>query len=177
MQISVTDVTNTFTYLEYNQMESENPYSSSPMKLFQDMSSKKKSAAFEKIFAEVLTESGYIVQRSKNSDFDRFVNNKRVEIKGSMGWVSDGIITHYRFQQIRPHQDYDYVAFMFFTPDKLIIKFSDKETVIKNLVYQDNDGNWPHNQHGGKTKNSGTFFIDTLPNTLTWMKNLDQITF
>ena len=49
-------------------------------------------------------------------------NSKKVEIKGSLGWVTNGSISHYRFQQIRESQDYDIVAFVFFTPDEVMVR-------------------------------------------------------
>jgi hypothetical protein len=176
MKLSSSTIAETFTFLEYVQEVDINPYSNSSLKLFQDMSSKKKGAAFEKLITEVLREKGYSVEKPKGStDYDRLVNNKKVEIKGSMGWVTDGNITHYRFQQIRENQDYDIVMFAFFTPDEVIIKGCSKEVAMEKLSYQDEKGFYPHNQHGGKRVNSGTFCVDTLPNQLDWMVDIEEL--
>ena len=176
MELSASAISETFTFLDYAQEVDSNPYANSPLKLFQDMSSKKKGAAFEKLVTEILREKGYSVDKPKGStDYDRLVNNKKVEIKGSLGWVTDGNITHYRFQQIRESQDYDIVMFVFFTPDEVIIKGCSKEVAMEKLSYQDEKGFYPHNQHGGKRVNSGTFCVDTLPNQLDWMVDIEEL--
>ena len=176
MKISSQSISETFTFSEYQQDVDTNPYFDSPIKLFQDMSSKKKGAAFEKLVTEILIEKGYRVSKPKGStDYDRLVNDIKVEIKGSLGWVTKGSISHYRFQQIRESQDYDIVMFVFFTPDEVIIKGCTKEVAMEKLSYQDEKGFYPHNQHGGKRVNSGTFCIDTLPDELDWMIDIDTL--
>ena len=51
--------------------------------------------------ASILIDNGNKVEKPKGStDYDRLVNDKKIEIKGSLGWVTNGKITHYRFQQI-----------------------------------------------------------------------------
>lgn len=176
MRLTATAIAETFTFQDYSQDVDANPYAGSPIKLFQDMSSKKKGAAFEKLVSEVLTSKGYKVAKAKGStDYDRLVNGKKIEIKGSLGWVTNGSITHYRFQQIRESQDYDIVLFVFFTPDEVILKGCTKATAIEKLSYQDSNGFYPHNQHGGKRVNSGTFCIDTNPGQLDWMVNIEDL--
>ena len=176
MKLNSSTISETFTFLEYSQDVDTNPYSGSPIKLFQDMSSKKKGAAFEKLVTEILIEAGNKVTKPKGStDYDRLVNDIKVEIKGSLGWVTDGEITHYRFQQLRASQDYDIVMFVFFTPDEVIIKGCTKEVAMEKLSYQDEKGFFPHNQHGGKRVNSGTFCIDTNPGELDWMVDFEDL--
>ena len=176
MKLNSSTIAETFTFLDYKQDTDTNPYSDSPIKLFQDMSSKKKGAAFEKLVTEILLDKGYTVNKPKGStDYDRLVNDKKIEIKGSLGWVTDGKITHYRFQQIRESQDYDIVMFVFFTPDEVIIKGCSKEVAMEKLSYQDEKGFYPHNQHGGKRVNSGTFCIDTKPEELDWMVDFETL--
>lgn len=176
MKLTSSQLAETFTYCEYNQDVDSDPYLNSPAKLFKDMSSKKKGAAFEKLVQEILTESGYQVQKPKGTtEYDRLVNGKRLEIKGSLGWITDGIISHYRFQQIRRGQEYDIILFLFITPDEVILKGCTKDVAMDHLDYKDEDGNYPHNQHGGKTKNSGTFFIDTLPGQLDWLVDIEDL--
>ena len=176
MKFSSTQISESFTFLEYQQDTDCNPYADSPIKLFQDMSSKKKGAAFEKLVTEILTDQGYIVEKSKGTtDYDRLINGQRVEIKGSLGWVTDGKITHYRFQQIRQSQDYDIVLFVFLTPDEVILKGCTKEVAMEKLSFQDEKGFYPHNQHGGKRVNSGTFCIDTTPGELDWMIDFENL--
>ena len=152
------------------QQQLNDPYRDSSFGVFKKMSSKRKGAAFEKIFEEHMLDTGADVQKPTNSDHDRIVNGVKVEIKGSTLW---GEGTHFRFQQIRSGQDYDIIVFVSVFPDRIEFHYADKETAMKNLEIQDEDGNWPHNQHGGKTKNSGTFFIDCFPNETNWMKELE----
>lgn len=175
MKLTAKSISDSFTFLDYQQELDVNPYADSPIKLFQDMSSKKKGAAFEKLVSEILTDKGHSVSKPKGStDYDRLVNHKKVEIKGSLGWVTDGKISHYRFQQIRESQDYDIVAFVFLTPDEVIIKGCTKEVAMEKLSYQDENGFFPHNQHGGKRVNSGTFCIDCQPDELDWMIDIEE---
>ena len=175
MFITSTDISECFTYLDYSQDGDTDPYNGSPMKLFKDMSSKKKGSAFEKLITEILISQGHSVSKPKSTDYDRLVDNNKIEIKGSLGWVTDGVITHYRFQQIRESQDYDYVLFAFFTPDGLILKIASKSVVMEKLSYQDENGFYPHNQHGGKRVNSGTFCVDCMPDQLDWMQDIDDV--
>ena len=176
MKLTASQLAETFTYAEYNQDVDTDPYLNSPVKLFKDMSSKKKGAAFERLVQEILTEKGHSVQKPKGTtEYDRLVNNKRFEIKGSLGWVTDGVISHYRFQQIRRGQEYDIVLFLFLTPDEIILKGCTKEVAMTHLDYQDENGFYPHNQHGGKTKNSGTFCVDTMPGDLDWLVDIEEL--
>ena len=176
MKLSSQAVADSFTYLEYEQETETNPYAGSPIQLFQNMSSKKKGAAFEKLITEALIEKGHTVSKPKGStDYDRLVNDVKVEVKGSLGWVTNGKITHYRFQQIRESQDYDIVLFVFFTPDEVILKGCTKEVVMQHLAIQDENGFYPHNQHGGKRVNSGTFCIDTKPGELDWLVDFEEL--
>jgi len=176
MKLTTKQISESKVYNQYQQHLNENPYAHSPNKLFQDMSSKKKGAAFEYLVSELLTDQGHNVEKPKGStDYDRLINDKKVEIKGSLGWVTNGKITHYRFQQIRESQDYDLVMFVFFTPDEVIIKGATKEVAMEKLSYQDENGFYPHNQHGGKRVNSGTFCVDTLPNDIDWMVDIEEL--
>ena len=177
MKFTSAQVQTTATHARFEHKQTVNPYAESPMKLYQDLSSKAKGSAFEYLVSEVLIANGFAVEKPKKStDYDRLINNKKVEIKGSLGWVTEGQITHYRFQQIRSSQDYEIVLFLFITPDGAEIKGASKETVMENLVYQDEKGFWPHNQHGGKRVNSGTFCIDVSgPSDVSWMRPIEDL--
>ena len=174
MNITSTTISETATYQDYLGASTVNPYNGSPIQLFQQMSSKKKGAAFEKLISEILTAQGYTVEKPTSTDHDRRINGQRIEIKGSLGWVTKGQITHYRFQQIRESQDYDFVLFAFFTPDEVILKMAPKSVAMENLSYQDENGFYPHNQHGGKRVNSGCFCLDCNPGEIEWMDDLSD---
>jgi hypothetical protein len=175
MNLSAELIAETNTYQGYVSASEVNPYNGSSLQLFQQMSSKKKGAAFEHLITEVLRRRGYDVTKPSNSDHDRIINGKKVEIKGSLGWVTNGVISHYRFQQIRQSQDYEIVLFAFFTPDGLVLKGCTKQTAMEHLSIQDDEGNFPHNQHGGKRVNSGTFCIDCQPDELDWMLPIEEM--
>ena len=64
--------------------------------------SKTKGQVAEDIVERFLICNDFHVMRSDNSEYDRIINGKKVEIKFSMLWES-GV---YKFQQIRD-QDYD----------------------------------------------------------------------
>ena len=172
MNISASLISETSTYNDYADANQVNPYNGSPIQLFQEMSSKKKGAAFEKLISEILTSNGYKVEKASHTDHDRQINGYKIEIKGSLGWVTKGKITHYRFQQIRESQDYDYVLFAFFTPTDVILKVAKKSVAMRHLSYQDENGFYPHNQHGGKRVNSGTFCLDCNPGEIEWMEDV-----
>ena len=131
-----------------------------------NLSSKKKGAMFEKLYHEYKLAQGCVVTKPTNSNHDRIVDGKKVEIKGSFLW-GDG--THFRWQQIRTNQDYDVVVFIAVYPDRIEFYQADKQTVKDNLEVQDSEGNWIYNQHGGKTVNSGCFCVDGFSSDYDWM--------
>jgi len=156
---------NVFALIEKEQ--SKDLYIHSPFKAFKSLSSKKKGKFFEHLYADYVSGKGFKVEKPDNSDHDRKVNGRKKEIKGSFLW---GAGTHFRWQQIRPGQDYDDVVFVSVYPDHVEFHEADKVTVAANLVIQDENGFWIHNQHGGKRVNSGTFFLDGIPSRVKWLK-------
>ncbi len=147
-------------------------YLHSNFKVYKDMSSRKKGKFFEMIVAEYFQKQGYDVAKAINSDHDRVIKRKKVEIKGSFLW-GDG--THFRWQQIRTGQDYDVMCFLAVHPDKIEFYGATKEEVRYNVEVQDMQGNWIYNQHGGKKVNSGTFAIDGFPNDFTWFRPFEEV--
>lgn len=151
------------------------------------MSPKKKGKWFEQIAQEMFEEYGYIVLKPESSDHDRifkyksdedtpdpiFLHNPKtghkIEIKGSTLW---GKGTHFKWQQIRPDQDYNEIVFLAVYPDGIRFFRASKETVVENLVFQDENGNWPYNQHRGKTKNSGCFCFQGFPEQYKWLEEI-----
>lgn len=83
----------------------------SPFEWLLELPSRTRGAAGEELLAQWLTEGGAVVERPKNSDFDRLVNGRRVEVKMSTLWRSG----MFRFQQLRD-QDYDDVALLGIAP-------------------------------------------------------------
>tara|TARA_Y100000593_G_scaffold91486_1_gene180364 strand:+ start:2521 stop:3036 length:516 start_codon:yes stop_codon:yes gene_type:complete len=158
-------------FSSYNEIMSDaktDIYKNSPFKIYKDLSSKKKGAEFEKISQEYAERGGLWVLPPLSSEHDRIIENfGKTEIKGSLLW-GDG--TNFRWQQIRPAQDYDTMVFLAVYPDRIDLYSASKETVRDAVEVQDERGYWPHNQHGGMKVNSGTFFLDGMPEDFPWMK-------
>jgi len=145
------------------------PYIDSPFLIYKEMSSKRKGKFFEKLVSEYCKHLGFAVTRPKQSEYDRVINGQRCEIKGSMLW---GQGDQFRWQQIRVGQDYDVIIFLAMYPDRVEMYSSPKNVVDEYVTKQDENGHWKHNQHGGKTVNSGTFFLDGFPKDFPFMKSL-----
>lgn len=165
--ITASDYLETDVCQELEDNKDSDIYTDSVFKNLKDLSSKKKGKYFEQLYAEYKLSQGVIVTKPENSDHDRIVDGLKVEIKGSFIWSN---ANSFRWQQIRTGQDYDVVVFIAIYPDRVEFYQADKETVKRNVEVQDAKGNWIHNQHGGKTVNSGCFFIDGLPSDFDWFK-------
>ena len=150
------------------------PYNGSRFKKFRDLSSKRKGAAFEELVSQYVQNLGYPVKPPENSDHDRIIGPNKVEIKGSTLWEGQKEQT-FRWQQIRPAQDYDKIIFLAMYPDRAEFYCSTKQEVSDFVLRPDEDGNFVHNQHGGKTVNSGTFFLQGKPSDFPFMKPIDRI--
>jgi hypothetical protein len=148
------------------------PYSDSTFLPLKQMSSKKKGKYFETLVEEFFLKKGYSISKPESSDHDRIINDLKVEIKGSFLW-GDG--THFRWQQIRPNQDYDIICFVAVYPNRIEIYGATKEDCKKYLEVQDENGQWIYNQHGGKKVNSGTFVIDGFPEDFSWFKKIEEL--
>lgn len=153
--------------------QNNDPYKNSPFRIYKQMSSKRKGKYFEKIVQEYLKKQGYKVDNAVNSDHDRVINDLiKLEIKGSLLW-GDG--THFRWQQIRPSQDYDIICFVAVYPEAIRFYAATKYEVKSIVEVQDENGHWIYNQHGGKTMNSGTFFLDGMPEDFSWFSSLEEV--
>lgn len=145
-------------------------YADSPFLPLKQLNSRTKGAKFEQILQEHLERLDYVFTKAKNSDWDRTLNGKKLEIKGSFLWDKTNT---FKWQQIRVDQEYDYIVFMAFYTDCLEIYIADRETVHKAVTRKDADGNWLHNQHGGKkVKNATVFQLQGMPDDFPWMKRL-----
>ena len=151
------------------------PYSDSKFRPIRNMSSKRKGRFFEQLTEEYVDHLGWKVSKPENTEHDTIINGKKVEIKGSFLWVTDGKLTHYRWQQIRPSHDYEYIVFLAVDPRKCEFYCSTKQEVSDFVTIQDSNGNYPYNQHGGMTMNSGTYRIDGFPKDFPFMKSIDQL--
>lgn len=145
----------------------------SPFYQVKIQSSRTKGSTFEKITKHYLnTKFGMVTEKSKSTDHDTIVNDVKIEIKGSTGWVNkSGKITHFKWQQIRLHQDYDIIIFLAMYPDAIKFFYATKKDVIDNLSSK------KYNQHGGNSVDSGTRSIDGFPEDFPWMKEIVDETF
>ena len=143
----------------------------------------------ERVVQEHYEGKGYIVLKAENSNHDRIIIDKsdednnypinlkminpktgrKIEIKGSFLWNKKNT---FRWQQIRPDQDYDEIIFVAIYPDCIRFYRASKEVVCKNLVFQDENGNWPYMQHGGQDGNSRCFWVEGLPEDYPWMEEV-----
>ena len=169
MELSLDEYVKTDVAQKIEEAANEDIYRNSPFYGLKCLSSKSKGAKAEHLFKEYMRSQGHHVTNSPNSDADCIINGHKVEIKASFLWAGTD---QFRFQQIRPSQDYDFIVFMSFRPDCCDFHICDKETARRNLEIQDEKGNWIHNQHGGKRVNSGAFFIDCDPRSVSWMIRL-----
>ncbi len=136
------------------------------------LSSKTKGAKFEEIVGEAMNKQGHSVNKSVNgSDSDRSIDDLNVEIKGSFLWKGTNT---FRFQQIR-NQDYDVIIFLFVYPDRMSIRAALKEDVMNIVTQQDEEGNYPYNQHGGKKVDSGTYFMDATEEEMDFLVEIKDI--
>tara|TARA_B100001175_G_scaffold233827_1_gene200254 strand:+ start:1085 stop:1621 length:537 start_codon:yes stop_codon:yes gene_type:complete len=167
-------VKNYLTYDDVINNRDIDPYADSQFKPIKDLSSKRKGRFFEVLTEEYVENLGWKVSKPTNSDHDTIINGKKVEIKGSFLWVVDGQLTHYRWQQIRPSQDYEVMIFLAVDPKNIRFYAADKQEVADFVTVQDSNGNYPYNQHGGMTVNSGCFRIDGYPKDFPFMRSLTE---
>jgi hypothetical protein len=145
----------------------KDPYIDSPFLPLKRLSSRKKGARMEEIAEDILKGYNQMVSRSGNSNWDRTINGHKVEIKGSFIW---DVTNRFNWQQIRQSQEYDYLLFMAFYPDRLEMYVASKETAMKYLAVQDELGMWTHNQHGGKNvETADTFALRGMPEDFPWL--------
>jgi len=84
----------------------------SPFAWIKTRPSRQVGAIGEKLVAGWLAARDFSVSRSKNSDADRIIEEKRVEVKFSTLWTNKPV---YRFQQFRD-QEYDFVICLGVSP-------------------------------------------------------------
>lgn len=102
-------------------------------------SSRQKGTIGEKLVSDYLACKGFDVSRSPDSEADRIVGGKRVEIKMSTLWEKG----FYRFQQLRD-QNYDFAICLGLSPFDAHCWVLPKEILIERMK----TGDIPH-QHGG----------------------------
>jgi hypothetical protein len=102
-----------------------------------------------------LREKGFVIKPSKNPDFDRFVENIKLEIKFSTLWEGG----FYKFQQIRD-QEYGYIFCLGISPLEV-----HGWVILKDIALEKSEG-----QHTGKTA-VDTKWLTIYPQSIPeWLK-------
>lgn len=131
----------------------------SPFVNLKNMLPKQKGKRFEEIAHSVFEQRGMNVVSADNTDFDRYVDDVKIEIKGSM--VTKGTDNGFSFLQIRPDQNYESLVFECFHFDGTIeyywIEKNDIDTLISDKVFK--------KQHGGNKAESRTYIYNGTMDT------------
>lgn len=135
---------------KYTNPKLEALWSTSPYNWIRTKSPRSKGAISETMIEELCKASGLQVLRSKDSQADRIIEGKRVEIKFSLLW-EDG---NYTFQQIRD-QNYEYAIFLGISPGAVHCWLVSKDVLLQYVI-----GHLP--QHKGK-EGSDTFWVFFIP--------------
>ena len=128
-----------------------------------DIKFKVKGAAAEKIIDLFFSNQGYSVSRSKDSNYDRLIQDKKIEIKFSTEWDND---LGYVFQQIR-NQDYDYIVCLGVMPSDAHLWVIPKDKYITEWE----NGINVKSQHGGATSSETSWFRVIMGKSDDWLKH------
>lgn len=148
-------------------------YQESPFLPLKKLSPRTKGSHMEAIVERHLRNQGYQVAKATNSQHDRRADGLQLEIKGSFLWNTSP--AEFRWQQIRVDQQYDYLVCAAFYPDRVEYYGCTHEVAFAELTKRDEQGRLPHNQHGGKTADSGTYYIQGLPGDYPWLQPLHVV--
>lgn len=110
------------------------PWEGSPFAWIRTLASRRRGAIGEQLVAGWCAAKGFDVTRSRNSDADRIIAGRKMEIKFSTLWESG----EYTFQQIR-NQDYEYAICLGISPYSASCWILPKSLLIERLP----------SQHGG----------------------------
>jgi len=143
--------------------QSENrEWEGSPFAWIKTKPSRQVGAIGEKLVAGWLAARGFNVTRSGDSDADRVIENKRVEVKFSTLWANGG----YKFQQLRD-QRYDLAICLGISPFDAHCWIIPKEDVLRLWKVEHKISS----QHGGQD-GADTAWIDVRPDAPhDWMKS------
>lgn len=139
--------------LEAEYRSENEEWAGSPFAWIKTRPSRQVGAIGEKLVAGWLAARGFNVTRSGDSDADRVVEGRRVEIKFSTKWANGS----YKFQQLRD-QRYDLVICLGVSPFRAHCWVIPKQDVIRLWKVE----HVIHSQHGGGA-GSDTAWIDVYP--------------
>jgi len=143
--------------------QSENrEWEDSPFAWIKTKPSRQVGAIGEKLVAGWLAARGFNVTRSGDSDADRIIENKRVEVKFSTRWANGG----YKFQQLRD-QRYDLAICLGISPFDGHCWIIPKEDILRLWKVEHKIAS----QHGGQD-GADTAWIDVRPDAPPdWMNS------
>jgi len=131
---------------DYVREGTDDPWAGSPFAWIRSRPSRQVGKIGEQLVAGWCAAKGLDVTRSPNSEADRIIASRRVEIKFSTLWAS-GV---YKFQQLRD-QDYDYAICLGISPFDAHCWVISKSMLRKHVI-----GHTP--QHTGK-RGTDTFWL------------------
>lgn len=147
-------------------LEASYPYSigdweNSPFRWMLPHPPRTKGAIFETLVEKWFQSCGLNVQRPKDSQADRIIEDIRVEIKGSMLW-KNGI---YKFQQIRNH-DYRFAVCLGISPHDAHCWIVPKNVLMKLWAKGE-----IRTQHGGRGGSDTAWFTVRPHNAPDWLSS------
>lgn len=147
--------------LEADYTENDAVWRGSPFAWIRTRPSRQKGAIGEKLVAGWLAARGFNVTRAKNSDADRVIESKAVEIKFSTLWESGS----YTFQQLRDQQ-YDLAICLGVSPFDAHCWVIEKRDILR---YWKETGELT-SQHGGAS-GSDTAWLTVNPKSVPgWLR-------
>ena len=125
-------------------------WETSPFFKLKCMKAKQAGSRYEKIVENIFYNADIDVDAPDSTEYDRIIDGKRTEIKGSM--ITKGTDDKFSFLQIRPKQSYDQVLFLTIYFDTIEMHTMTKKQILKAI-----EAGIFKPQHGGKKGNSGTY--------------------
>lgn len=116
---------------DYIREGNTDPWIGSPFAWILSLTSRQKGAVGEQLIAGWCAAKGLDVTRSKNSDADRIIGGRKIEIKFSTLWQT-GV---YKFQQLRD-QEYEYVICIGISPQRANCWVIPKEVIMNHTIPQ-----------------------------------------
>lgn len=126
-------------------------WSLGPFYNLKTLSAKTKGKRFEQIAQFIFEQKGFIVEKAKNTDYDRIVSGEKLEVKGST--ITKNTDDCFTFLQVRPDQEYDFLVLETFWFDGTIKFFKISKEKVLDMI----DAKFFKKQHGGNKAKSRTF--------------------
>lgn len=140
--------------------EDDKAWEGSPFAWIRSRPSRQRGTIGERLISCYLAANGFDVERSPDSDADRMINQKRVEIKSSTLWKSG----FYKFQQLR-NQDYSFAISLGISPGDAHCWVLPKEVIMEQ---------WSiggiQSQHGGQTGRDTAWLQVDPKNIQNWLR-------